>query len=83
MEIKKKNEIVALMIVTLVAITGFFMIFLFYSIISPINVKKEEAKNSLEIKDNVLEKITGQSSSTQLLLEDSDLGRENPFEQIR
>lgn len=80
---KTKNDITALIIVTMVIIIGFFLIFWFYSIVSTLGVQSEDISKTLEIKDAIVEQITSQNAqNTPLLLEGNDFGRENPFGKI-
>jgi len=76
---KLKNDITALIIVVMVVITGFFLIFWFYSIVATPEAKTDDTKKPLEVKDGIVEQITNQNDqNTPLLLEGNDFGRK-PF----
>lgn len=80
---KTKNDIVALIVVAAVIATGVFLIFWFYSVVSTPEIRPDDAKKTLEIRDSVIDKITSQNDqNTPLLLEGNDFGRENPFGKI-
>lgn len=83
MENKQKNELIALSIVLLATVAGSLLVLWFYSVIAPISVKTDNTKTVLEIKDNILKKVTVEDNGSPLILQDGDFGRENPFGNIK
>lgn len=82
MDNKKQNETLALSIVILVSLIGFAMIFWFYSIITPLQIKKNDT-GAASINNQILYKVTSSNDSTSLQLEGNDFGRENPFDSLK
>jgi hypothetical protein len=83
MDNKLKNEIIPLIIVSIVSVIGFFLIVWFYSIIASEKIPTLP-KTTLTINNEVLNKVTqANNDSAPLLLEDQDFGRENPFGNLK
>lgn len=82
MDNKKKNEIIALAIVILVSVVGFTMIFWFYSVIAPIQIRASD-NTTPSINDQILNKVTTSDNSEPLKLEGNDFGRDNPFDNLK
>jgi hypothetical protein len=84
METKTKKEMTAMIIFSIVAVSGLYLVYWSYLILSSTPQIVSSDQKNLKIKKDILESVTtDNNNNTPFRLEDGDFGKENPFSSIR